>query len=566
MAVGAGPRLEEESGRPDVRGAAGRRAADALKPLAPNGAPVARFMTATDSGYSFESSCPGTTAAFAGPGALPPSPLRRGGLGEHQRRRGRGGDGFGAPAARRGEGDDASAAGPAAALAAQRLRLSPRRPQQLRCGPGAGLFSADGRCRGRQHLHHRESDGGDGPLSDGFSPRDRNDDLFTRIPAPDIAVCGPPLAVRRGEKLASLADVSVSPALKVHPVKDGWLLADGPYTGEGGRYANNECGGCVLISLRVFYLAAEGGVPVTAFDDAWSIEDDDVAAGAGRNARVTVHPDLTAIDAYEADVVDERGRLKWSHVRHCYDADAHVFKECGRWPKAPPPGGLAMPPEQPLPKGEAAPAGSADTAGIADHREEFPPGLRIIAESTEHPAGHHGDPGFADAAAAHALVRRLDDDGDPERLQFDVDGVGDLHRQFLLNLQPPREGFDDADEFRDADDAGVGQICDVRLADNGREMMFAMAGEVDVAQQHHLVVAFGLLERSPQHLGGIIGVAGEVFLEGANDTLRRRLQPFPTGIIACPQQQRAHRLFRLGTARAAVDDGLVEARRDDTGA
>jgi hypothetical protein len=188
---------------------------------------------------------------------------------------------------------------------------------------------------------------GDTAATDGFSPGITPITFFSQVLAPDVAVCGPPLAVRRGETVVSQADVSVSPGLKVHPVKGGWLVADGPHTADGGRLANDECGGCPMISLRVFYIAEAGGAPVTAFDDAWLIEDADVSGGAGRNARVTLRPDLSVIDAYEAEPVEERGRPGWSHVLHCYDAEAHAFKECGRWPKAAPPPGLALPPELP---------------------------------------------------------------------------------------------------------------------------------------------------------------------------------------------------------------------------
>ena len=331
------PGLIEESLASRTFAALPAAARDALEPLAPKGAPVARFRTPTDSGYSFEILVPWD--------ALPPSPVL-----ELSRLR-----------------LSVDVASPATSQPRPQEEAKPMLPARLepprrwrlsRCGyplaglAGSGTASLQGLflpTAGAEvaSLFLMENPViGETAATDGFSPGITQITYFSQTLAPDVAVCGPPLAVRRGETVASQADVSVSPGLKVQPVKGGWLIADGPYTGDGGRLAN-ECGGCPMISLRVFYIAAAGGVPVTAFDDSWPIEEADVIAGAGRNARVTLRPDLTVIDAYEAEPVEERSRPEWLHVRHCYDADAYAFKECGRWPEAAPPAGLALPPELP---------------------------------------------------------------------------------------------------------------------------------------------------------------------------------------------------------------------------
>jgi hypothetical protein len=326
------PGLVEETRAHRAFAALPAAAQNALKPLAPKSAPIARFTTPTDSGYSFEILVPWD--------ALPPSPVL-----ELSRLR------LSVEAAsRRSDGADG-----AAAMLPARLE-PPRRWRLSRCGyPLADLDSA-GRLPG-VFLPTAGADvdtvfiaenpaARDRPATDAFSPALSRTTFFSQLLAPDVAVCGPPLAVRRGETATSQPEVTVSQGLKTRPVKGGWLVADGPYTGEGGPFANDECGGCPLISLRVFYIAAAGAVPVTAFDDAWLIEDADAVSEGGGSARVMLQGDLTVIDAYEADV-DERGRRAWSHVRHCYDADAHLFKECGRAPVTGPPPGLAMPPEPP---------------------------------------------------------------------------------------------------------------------------------------------------------------------------------------------------------------------------
>ena len=438
------PGLVEESLARPAFAALAAAAREALQPLAPKGAPIVRFMTPNDSGYGFEILVPWD--------ALPPSPAL-----ELSRLR----LAVDVVSASIGSGD-----GPIATTAPERqpqeeaksmtpARLEPPRRWRLsQCGYALEGPDSSGASRKpaffvptagpdvRSIFIIENPAAGDRPSINGSSPEITPTTFFTQTLAPDVSVCGPPFAVRRGDTVARLADVSVSPQLKVQPVKGGWLVADGPYAGEGGRFANDDCGGCLLISLRVFFVAAAGGDPVTAFDDAWLIEDAEIGGVAGRNARVVLHPDLTDIDAYEADVVEERGHVEWSRVRHCFAAEAHTFKECGRWTNVAAPIGVSMPRRPRLPRRQGRqPVSVAGAAGIANHREELPAGLRIVAEGTEHPAGHHGDPRFADPPAAHALMRCLDDDGDPERLQLGVDGVGDLRRQLLLDLQPPGEGL-----------------------------------------------------------------------------------------------------------------------------
>ena len=345
------PALVEENLARPAFAALPAAARDGLQPLAPSGTPVVRFMTPTGSGYGFEILVPWD--------ALPPAPVL-----ELSRLR----LALDVVSAGTGGGE-----GPVATTTPEHRQLEevksmtparldpPRRWRLSRCGyplesldsagasqmPGFFLPTAGSDVRSIFIIENPAV--GDRPSTEGFSPGISPTTFFTQTLAADVAVCGPPLAVRRGETVSRLADVSISPGLKVQPVKGGWLIADGPYAGEGGRFANDDCGGCLLISLRVFFVAAAGGDPVTAFDDAWLIEDAEVASGVGHNARVILQPDLTAIDAYETDADGEHGRIAWSRVRHCYDAEAHVFRECGRWPKVAAPVGVAMPPELPNP-------------------------------------------------------------------------------------------------------------------------------------------------------------------------------------------------------------------------
>ena len=98
------------------------------------------------------------------------------------------------------------------------------------------------------------------------------------------------------------------------------------------------------------------------------------------------------------------------------------------------------------------------------------------------------------AARGHAFVRGLDHHADAARLQHVVDAVGDLRGHLFLHLEAARIGLDHARQLADADDLAVGQVADVRAADDRRHVVLAMAFELDVAQHDHLVVAVDFLE------------------------------------------------------------------------
>src|SRR6185312_5482461 len=115
--------------------------------------------------------------------------------------------------------------------------------------------------------------------------------------------------------------------------------------------------------------------------------------------------------------------------------------------------------------------------------------------------------------------------------------------------------------LRYADDAPPRQIGDMRLAEDGRQMMLAAALEADVAQHHHLVIAFDLLEGAFQHLLGVGVVAGEPFLIGAGDTARRVHQPLAVRIVAGPADQGTDGRLDLVAAwpRAGAERRVAEA-------
>ena len=89
-------------------------------------------------------------------------------------------------------------------------------------------------------------------------------------------------------------------------------------------------------------------------------------------------------------------------------------------------------------------------------------------------------------------------------------------------------------------------------------MVFAMAFERNVAQQDHLVIAFGFLEGARQHVRWIFQIAREEFLIGAHDPVRRAHQTF--AVRTSPAQRSSTRTAASASSRdgrfrsAAISD------------
>ena len=147
---------------------------------------------------------------------------------------------------------------------------------------------------------------------------------------------------------------------------------------------------------------------------------------------------------------------------------------------------------------------------------------------------------------------RVDEDGDTARLQRLLNAVGDLRGQRLLRLQALRETVENARQLRNADDAPVGHVGDMRHAQNGHHVMLAMAFHADRAQHHHVVIALDLLEGAGEHGGGVLVIAGAEFFPGAHNTARRADQPFARDILADPAKDGLDGGFRLVSGRAGT--------------
>ena len=134
------------------------------------------------------------------------------------------------------------------------------------------------------------------------------------------------------------------------------------------------------------------------------------------------------------------------------------------------------------------------------------------------------------------------------RLQHLLQGIRDLRRQRLLDLHPLGEHLDKARQLGNPGDAACRQVPDMRLAQDGNDVVLAVRFEADVAQDDHLVVGGGLLERRRKQRDRIFVVSGEELLIGPHHAPGRACEAFAVGVVARPFDQRPHRRFRLRPA------------------
>ena len=89
----------------------------------------------------------------------------------------------------------------------------------------------------------------------------------------------------------------------------------------------------------------------------------------------------------------------------------------------------------------------------------------------------------------------------PRGLDHLLDRLGDLDGEPLLHLQPAREHVHEARDLREADDLAVGEVGHVGLAEERQQVVLAHREDVDVLDDHHLVVGDGE-ERLPMSAFG----------------------------------------------------------------
>lgn len=114
------------------------------------------------------------------------------------------------------------------------------------------------------------------------------------------------------------------------------------------------------------------------------------------------------------------------------------------------------------------------------------------------------------AAHLHAEVTGFDDDHDTLRVEGILDTMGNFFGHAFLHLQAMAEGVDDACEFGESCNFAVGDVGDVYVSEEGQQVVFTEGVELDVAHNHHVVVAL-FEEGGAQDGYGIFIVAARKF-------------------------------------------------------
>jgi hypothetical protein len=192
-------------------------------------------------------------------------------------------------------------------------------------------------------------------LPEAVSPVVRSTRFFVSELKPGVSVCGPPLAVRRGDVVVWGEQFAVHPGIRAAPVPGGWLIADGPWTGIATRFGTGACGACPLISLQMLFVPENEGAAKLAFAESWLVEDEELEPDAdpeepayyGHNARVAVSEDLRSISVWEGKPSDDRSKIAWVRSRLCYDDRRQAFATCGRPTSERPAPQMPMPPDEP---------------------------------------------------------------------------------------------------------------------------------------------------------------------------------------------------------------------------
>lgn len=170
---------------------------------------------------------------------------------------------------------------------------------------------------------------------------------FARTLARDVVVCGPELAIRRGDRIVTHPDVELSESFRAARVAGGFILMNGPATGLASRLGTGACGACPRIWIGAHFLPEMDGAPQELFGESWIVEDEDIESPIASNARIAVAEDLRTIEVWEFDArAEPESERIWGYARHCYEEEARRYTVCATRANERPPAGLAMPPEE----------------------------------------------------------------------------------------------------------------------------------------------------------------------------------------------------------------------------
>src|SRR4051812_35746055 len=159
----------------------------------------------------------------------------------------------------------------------------------------------------------------------------------------------------------------------------------------------------------------------------------------------------------------------------------------------------------------------------------------------------------------HAEVTGLDDYADALRLNYLLNGFGDLCREAFLNLQTTRKEFDQAWNFTEPDHLSIRDISDVHFAEEWKHVMFAEAEHLNVFDDDHLVVRHREQGALEQGLGIFLIALGQV-LHCFVDALRGGGETFAYRIFAQTNQHFANQVFETGAGHRRIFEFFVKRR------
>jgi len=182
---------------------------------------------------------------------------------------------------------------------------------------------------------------------------------------------------------------------------------------------------------------------------------------------------------------------------------------------------------------------------LADQREKLRARFVRVAEASEHRGCNGGGVLFFDAPHHHAEMAGFDDYAYALRLDYFLNGFGDLGGEALLNLQAAGEEFDEARNFAEADYFSVGDVGDVDFAEERKHVMFAKAEHFDVLDDDHFVVGDGEEGAFEEGLG-VFGIAASEELHRFAHALGSLQKAFALRVFAEADKHFLDEVFEAG--------------------
>ncbi len=112
-----------------------------------------------------------------------------------------------------------------------------------------------------------------------------------------------------------------------------------------------------------------------------------------------------------------------------------------------------------------------------------------------------------------------------------------------MDLQSLGEGVHDTGDLGQPHDPPIGDVGDVRLADERHHVVLAVAVDLDVAHEHELVVALDLGERPREVCDRILTVATKVLPHRTENAFGGFLQTLSLRVIAHVGEKLSDALF-----------------------